>query len=173
MNLNVIFLIAALGVTSVAAYMGNDWASTHGLTILVNGKWVIQATGWPAVWPSLGMGFLVGTVVGLTIGTLLSERLIHALETRKSKAAEKAEQTLSKLRQEMALKSDKIDAEIKKAVSLATANSQDWVEKHRIESESYRIKALQLERKVITLEKRMKGSQQKAARLKKAQLKSV
>jgi hypothetical protein len=106
MNLNVIFIIAALGVTSVAAYMTNDWASTHGLTILVNGKWVIQATGWPAVWPSLGMGFLVGTVVGLTIGTLLSDRLIHALKTRKNKAAEKAEKTLSKLRQEMAMKSD-------------------------------------------------------------------
>lgn len=171
--MNLIFLIAALGVTLVAVYMANDWASTHGLVILVGEKWTMQATGWPAVWPSVGMGFLVGTVAGITIGILLSDRLIHVLEARKDKATEQAEKALSKQRQELAVKSGKIDAEIKNAVSIATANSHEWVEKHRIEAESNRIKALQLERKVITLEKRMKGTQQKAARLKKAQLKSV
>ncbi|SER89027.1 hypothetical protein [Giesbergeria anulus] len=171
--MNLIFLIAALGVSLVAAYMVNDWASTHGLAILVGDTWAMQAKGWPAVWPTISVGLLVGTVLGITIGTVLSGRLAQALEAQKDEATEKAQKALSKQRQELAAKSARIDAEIKNAIAIATANSQEWVETHRLEAESNRIKALQLERKIDTLEKRMKGSQQKAARLKKAQLKSV
>ena len=171
--MNLIFLIAALGVSSVAAYMIHDWASTHGLAILVGNTWAMQAKGWHAVWPTISMGLLVGTVLGITIGTVLSGRLAQALEAKKDEATEKAEKALAKQRQELAAKSARMDAEIKNAVTLATTSSQEWAEKHRLEAESNRIKVLQLERKIDTLEKRMKGSQQKAARLKKAQLKSV
>ena len=171
--MNLIFLLLALGVSSVAAYMAHDWASTHGLAILVDGTWAMQAKGWPAVLPTISVGLLVGTVLGITIGTVLSGRLAQALETKKDEATEQAQKALSKQRQELAAKSARIDAEIKNAIAITTANSQEWAEKHRLEAESNRIKALQLERKIDTLEKRMKGSQQKAARLKKAQLKSV
>ena len=171
--MNLIFLITALGMSLVAVYMVNDWASTHGLAILVDGTWAIQAKGWPAVWPTLSVGLLAGTVVGISLGILLSGRLTQALEAQKDEATEKAEKALAKQRQELAAKSARMDAEIKNAVTLATTSSQEWAEKHRLEAESNRIKALQLERKIDTLEKRMKGSQQKAARLKKAQLKSI
>ena len=171
--MNLIFLITTLGVSLVAAYMAHDWASTHGLAILVGETWAMQAKGWPAVWPTLSVGLLAGTVVGISLGILLSGRLAQALETKKDEATEKSQKALSKQRQELAAKSARMDAEIKNAVTLATTSSQEWAEKHRLEAESNRIKALQLERKIDTLEKRMKGSQQKAARLKKAQLKSV
>ena len=171
--MNLIFLIAALGMSLVAAYMLNDWASTHGLAILVGDTWAMQAKGWPAVWPTISVGLLVGTVLGITIGTVLSGRLAQALEAQKDEATEQAQKALSKQRQELAAKSARMDAEIKNAITLATANSQELTEKHKLEAENNRIKALQLERKIDTLEKRLKGSQQKAARLKKAQLKSV
>lgn len=171
--MNLIFLLLALGVSSVAAYMAHDWASTHGLAILIGDTWTMQAKGWPAVWPSISVGLLVGSVVGISLGILLSGRLAQALETKKDEATEQAQKALSKQRQELAAKSARIDAEIKNAITLATAGNQESVEKYKIEAENNRFKISQLERKIDTLEKRLKGSQQKAARLKKAQLKSV
>lgn len=171
--MNLIFLLLALGVSSVAAYMAHDWASTHGLAILIGDTWTMQAKGWPAVWPSISVGLLVGSVVGISLGILLSGRLAQALETKKDEATEQAQKALSKQRQELAAKSAKIDAEIKNAIALATAGNQESVEKYKIEAENNRLKISQLERKIDTLEKRLKGSQQKSARLKKAQLKSV
>jgi len=171
--MNPLFLIVTLVITSAAAYLANDWASTHGLAILVGNTWTMQAKGWPAVWLTLGVGLLLGILVGISLGILLSGRLAQALEARKDEATEKAQKALSKQRQELAMKSAKMDAEIQNAVAVAIAQRQETAKKYRIETESNRMKALQLERKIDTLEKRLKGSQQKAARLKKAQLKSV
>lgn len=171
--MNFIFIISALGLIWVAGYSAHEWAVAHALAELSDGKWAIQAEGWAALWLPLTMGLLTGAAAGIGLGLVASRRLAQVLQEGKDKAVEQAEKSLSEQRQELSKKRASIDFEIQKLVKESTAASSQRAENFSLENEKNKDEVLRLQRKIRIIEGQLKGAHQKAARLKKAQLKSL
>lgn len=171
--MNFFSLMTIIVISCISIWFVDDWTQTHALAQTVGTKWIIPHEGWSSLWRLLSVGLLAGAVIGLVCGLALSEKLTKLLTKRKSEAIDTAEKVLSAERQALAKKRSAIDAEIKKNVALLTTASQELAEKSTLAYQKEREKVLNLERKIVSMEGRMKGAQQKAARLKKAQLKSV
>lgn len=167
----IVFVVLAVGF--VAAYLLNSWATAHALAVLIGDQWSIQAHGWGGLWPVLAVGMLAGAVMGVALGVGLSGKLAEVLAERQSSSADQAQKALQAQRQELAKRQAGIDAEIKKVADERIKSIKEWGEKIAIENEKNKDEILRLQRKTGIIEGRMKGAQQKAARLKKARLMSV
>ena len=169
-----IFLgFVALAIMFVAGYLLNGWATSHALAVLEADKWVIQAEGWEALWQALAVGTVAGVAAGLALGVVLSGKLGDALQERRSSAHAEAQKALQAKRQELAKREADIDEQIQTVTSERIKSINEWSEKIALENEKNKDEILRLQRKSGIIEGRMKGAQQKAARLKKARLKSV
>ena len=173
--MNLILIICTLGLVGLAGYMAHGWATSHALAVLVGDSWSIQAEGWAALWPPVSAGLLAGAVVGLALGVVLSGKLAEALAERQRSrsSADEAQKALQAQRLELARERAMLDAEIQKNVAESTASIKEWSEKKEIENEKLRREVLRLQQKERIIEGRLKGAQQKANRLKKAQLMRV
>lgn len=170
--MNFILIIAALGLAALAVYSINAWAVAHALFVLVGDSWVIQAEGWDALWPPLATGLMAGAAVGLAIGWVAFGRLSQVLQENRNEAIQEAEKSLFEQRQELAKKRAGIDFEIQKLVKESTAASSQRAENFSLENEKNKDEVLRLQRKIKIIEGKLKGAQQKAARI-KARLTSV
>lgn len=170
--MNLIFIIAALGVVGVAGYSAHEWAAAHALFALVGEEWHMQARGWAALWPPLTLGLLVAAVPAFALGLVASRRLAQALQADKEKVTEQAEKALSDQRQELAKKRASIDFEIQNIIKESIAAANQRAENFLLENEKNKDEILRLQRKLRIIEGQLKGAQQKAARI-KARLTSV
>ena len=171
--MNVILFALAGGLVFVAAYMANTWVTAHALAVTAGDSWAIQATGWPALWPVLAVGLLVGAAAGLALGLVLSGKLAEALGDKHTDAAKEAEKALQAQRLELARERAGIDQKIQQVADERIKSIKQWAEKTTLENEKNKDEILRLQRKTGIIEGRMKGAQQKAARIKKAQLMRV
>lgn len=172
--MNLILIICTLGLVGLAGYMAHGWATSHALAVLVGDSWSIQAEGWAALWPPVSAGLLAGAVVGLALGVVLSGKLAEALAERQRSrsSADEAQKALQAQRLELAKRQAGIDAEIKEVADERIKSIKEWGEKIALENEKNKDEILRLQRKNGIMEGRMKGAQQKAARI-KARLTSV
>lgn len=171
--MNLILLAMAGGLVFVAAYMANAWVTAHALAVAAGNSWAIQATGWPALWPVLAVGLLVGAVAGLALGLVLSGKLAEALSDKRTDAVKEAEKALQAQRVELARERAGIDQKIQQVADERIKSMKEWSEKIALENEKNKDEILRLQRKTGIMEGRLKGAQQKANRLKKAQLTRV
>lgn len=170
--MNFILIICTMGLVGLAGYMVNGWATSHALAVLVGDSWSIQAEGWAALWPPVSAGLLAGAVVGLALGVVLSGKLAEALEDKRSAAVKEAEKALQAQRLELARERAGIDQKIQQVADERIKSIKEWSEKIALENEKNKDEILRLQRKTGIMEGRMKGAQQKAARI-KARLTSV
>ena len=171
--MNLILLVMAGGLVFVAAYMANTWVTSHALAVAAGDQWAIQASGWPALWPVLAVGLLVGAAAGLALGLVLSGKLADALADKRTDAAKEAEKALQAQRLDLARERAGIDQKIQQVADERIKSIKEWAEKTALENEKNKDEILRLQRKTGIIEGRMKGAQQKAARIKKAQLMRV
>lgn len=168
------FLIFAFAAfLGVCFWLVNGWLAGHALVVAVGDKWEIAAQGW-GLFLSLG-GPLVafGLLIGLAVGVPAGSRLLGLLVEKQGEEIDEKREALTAERHRIEAIKAKLDGEILKAAmegrkegaGLAAAAQQA-----RFAAED---KVNGLERRQKALEGRLKGAQQKAARLKKkAQLKS-
>lgn len=169
-----IFLgFVALAIMFVAGYLLNGWATSHALAVLEAEKWVIQAEGWEALWQVLAVGVVAGVAAGLALGVVLSGKLAEALADKRTDAAKEAEKVLQAQRLDLARERAGIDQKIQQVADERIKSIKEWAEKTALENEKNKDEILRLQRKTGIIEGRMKGAQQKAARIKKAQLMRV
>lgn len=171
--MNLILIICTLGLVGLAGYMAHGWATSHALAVLVGEGWSIQAEGWAALWPPVSVGLLAGAVVGLALGVVLSGRLAEALSDKRTNAAKEAEKALQAQRLELTRERAGIDQKIQQVADERIKSIKQWAENIALENEKNKDEILRLQRKTGIMEGRLKGAQQKANRLKKAQLMRV
>lgn len=159
-----IFLLglAAVGIIGMTGYIIHSWVSEHALAVAMDGRWMVQAEGWASLWILLVVGLLAGAVMGLSLGVAASGRIAEALSAAHEDSFEQAR---TQLQQERA----RLEEKIRKSTEKAYDASRIYNEKFQQE----RDKSLLLERKIKSMEGRMKGAQQKATRIKKVLLKSL
>lgn len=170
--MNLILIICTLGLVGLAGYMAHGWATSHALAVLVGDSWSIQAEGWAALWPVLAVGLLAGAAVGCALGLVLSGKLAEALSDKRTDAVKEAEKALQAQRVELARERAGIDEKIQQVADERIKSIKQWAEKIALENEKNKDEILRLQRKTGIMEGRMKGAQQKAARI-KARLTSV
>ena len=171
--MTVFLVIIALGLLWLAAYTLHGWVTAHALAVAVGEQWSIQAQGWAALWPTVAAGLLAGAVVGLVIGLVASGRIAEALEDKRSAAVKEAEKALQAQRLELARERSGIDQKIQQVADERIKSIKQWAENIALENEKNKDEILRLQRKTGIMEGRLKGAQQKANRLKKAQLTRV
>lgn len=161
----IIFIVLIAGTTIYVVL--NKWVQSHGLAVLHEyGKWQIDLVGWEALWPTLAVGACAGVVIALLITMLLSDTLYSLVHSHfEDKNAEEKE-ALSQLRQELNKRQASIDAEIKKNAAEYAASYEATIE--LLETSRYQLKKENeyLKRKNDIISNRLKGSQQKAKRIK-------
>lgn len=154
-----IFLgFVALAIIFVAGYLLNGWATSHALAVLEADKWVIQAEGWTGLWPLLTVGLLTGVAVGLAVGLVMSGKIAQAIASGKDTALDAARADLAKREQTLT-----------QHIIHSTKEASDKALKYAAETNQAEEKLLHAQRKQRIIEGRLKGAQQKAARLKKTQ----
>lgn len=170
----IIYFFAAV-IIIVAGYMLNDWVMAHALAVATDGKWALQADGWSGLWPLITVGMIAGLAVGVTLGVLISRKLANALNKRRELAEIDTQKELDKQRLALARKEAEIDARIKSIAEERISAIQKQADALAIENEKTRTELLRLKKKSEIIEGRLKGAQQKAARIKKkkAQLTSL
>lgn len=165
--------IIIIGIIVLAGWLLHGWVDSHALAVLVGDRWNIQAEGWAALWPTLAVGLLAGLFFGFIVGMLLSEKLGEALSDKRTETAKQAEKELHQQRLELARERAGIDQKIQQVADERIKSIKEWAEKTALENEKNKDEILRLQRKTGIMEGRMKGAQQKAARIKKAQLMRV
>ena len=156
--MRIILLIMVAGVVGLAGYMLNGWVAAHALAVAADGEWSIQAEGWSGLWPLVEVGLLAGLAAGVAIGLVVSGKISQALASSKDAALDTARADLAK--REQALTQRIIDS---------TKDSNHKALKYAAETNQVEEKLLHAQRKQRIIEGRLKGAQQKAARIKKAQ----
>lgn len=166
--LSIIFIaLVIIGIATYAILSG--WINSHGLAILSDsGKWHIDSTGWEALWPTLTVGAAAGLIVSLVIFILLSESLHSLFSSHVEERHTEEKAALSELRQELNKRQAGIDAEIKKNLAENISSYEATIE--ILERSRYEIKKENelLKSKNDIIASRLKGAQQKAARIKKS-----
>lgn len=156
--MTIFFLIIFAGVIWLAGYMLNSWVTIHALAVAAGAEWSIQGVGWDGLWPLLSVGLVAGVAVGVAVGLVVSGKIAEAIASGKDAALDTARADLAK--REQALTHRIIES---------TKDANDKALKYAAETNQSEEKLLRAQRKQRIIEGRLKGAQQKAARLKKAQ----
>lgn len=161
-----ILALLALGT----AYLLNAWVGDHALAVVTpGGDWEIAATGWGGVWPVLLAGLITGVSVGLIAGSKIGDLVTAWLAS----SADAAKQQLVAERQQIEAAKAMIDGEIQKAALEGRKEGAERASEAIEAMFAAQDKATWLERRLKATEGRLKGANQKAARMqKKAQLMS-
>ena len=161
-----LFILVGLVILFIG-WMIHSWVITHALSVLTDGKWYVQAEGWSGLWPTVSAGLLAGLGVGLFLGVTLASELGKYLQERKNDSLGDAQAALEK--QRLALSKDRagVDAHIQKV-------SQERISAIKKHNEALALEKEQLKRdfaaqknRADIIEGKLKGAQQKNARLKK------
>lgn len=156
--MTIFLLIIFAGVVWLAGYMLHSWVTAHALAVAVGAEWSIQAVGWAGLWPLLSVGLLAGVAMGVAVGLVVSGKIAEAIASGKDAALETARADLAKREQALTQR-----------VIHSTKEANDRALKYAAETNQAEEKLLRAQRKQRIIEGRLKGAQQKAARLKKAQ----
>jgi len=156
-----VILVAAL------AYVTHTWVDARALAMVVGDKWVISGVGWSGMLPILLAGLIPGLVLGLFAGSgfgKLIEKWIddgmHA--TRQGLAEDRANLQSAYANLDYQIKNATDQGRREGAVVAREASQARQIAEGRVSN---------MERKLNALQGRLRGAQQKAARMrKKAQL---
>ena len=166
------FLIAAFAaLIGLCLWLMNGWLASHALMVAVGDKWEMAEQGWGLFLSLGGPLAAVGLLIGLAIGIPAGSRLLGLLVEKQGADVEASRKALAVERQELEAAKADLDSQVRQAAA------QGRQEGARIAQEAAEARfvaedrAKGMERRQIALEGRLKGAQQKAARMqKKAQL---
>lgn len=160
----ILFLLLGL-----LGWITQSWVIAHGLAVLTpNGHWAMMGEGWHGVGYILIIGLIIGLVAGAFAGSGFSG-LIKSWIARNDDAARRE---LLEERQKIELIKTQMDGLIKKATLEGRQQGAEIADRASLARFEAEDKARRLEGRLNTVEGRLKGSQQKAARIKKTQLTS-
>ena len=165
------FLIAAFAaLIGLCFWLMNGWLDGHALMVKVGGEWETAAQGW---WLFLSLGgplAAFGLLIGLAVGVPAGSRLLGLLIEKQGADVEASRKAIAAERKELEAAKAALDEQMRQAAAQGReegARIARGANEARFAAED---KAKGMERRQRTLEGRLKGAQQKAARIKKAQL---
>jgi hypothetical protein len=148
-------------------WITQSWVITHGLAVLTpSGHWEMMGEGWHGVGYILIIGLIIGLVGGVFAGSGFADLIKSWITSNDDAAREK----LLEERQQIELVKTQMDDRIKKAFMDGRKVGAAMAEKASLARFEAEDKARRQDERNQALEGRLKGSQQKAARLKKTLL---
>jgi hypothetical protein len=148
-------------------WITQSWVITHGLAVLTpSGHWEMMGEGWHGVGYILIIGLIIGLVGGVFAGSGFADLIKSWITSNDDAAREK----LLEERQQIELVKTQMDDRIKKAFMDGRKEGAAMAEKASLARFEAEDKARRQDERNQALEGRLKGSQQKAARLKKTLL---
>lgn len=161
------YLILSI-LAGLLAWATHTWVDARALAVIVGDKWVINDQGWSGMWPILLAGLIPGLLFGLFAGSgfgkLIEKWIDDGMEATRAALAQE--------RQHIEAQKSNLDAQIRKATSLARQQAVEEVKKAEMAMFEARNHAETLENRVKSMEGRLKGAQQRAKRKEKALLTS-
>jgi hypothetical protein len=148
-------------------WITQSWVVAHGLAVLTpSGHWEMMGEGWHGVGYILIIGLIIGLVGGVFAGSGFADLIKSWITSNDDAAREK----LLEERQQIELVKTQMDDRIKKAFMDGRKEGAAMAEKASLARFEAEDKARRQDERNQALEGRLKGSQQKAARLKKTLL---
>lgn len=161
-----LFILVGLVILFIA-YILNSWVSTHAIAILIDGTWTLQHKGWEAMFPPVTAGLLAGLGVGIFLGIGLANKLGEYLQERNNDGIADANAELERQRLALAKASAGVDAQIQKVSGERISAIKKHNEALTLENEQLKRDFLAQKNRADIIEAKLKGAQQKNARLKK------
>jgi len=154
-------------ILGLLGWITQSWVITHGLAVLTpSGHWEMMGEGWHGVGYLLVLGMIIGLVAGAFAGSEFADLIKSWIASNDDTAREK----LLEERQQIELMKTQMDGLIKKATLAGRKEGAEMAEKASLARFEAEDKARRLEGRLNAVEGRLKGSQQKAARIKKTLL---
>lgn len=148
-------------------WITQSWVVIHGLVVLTpSGRWEMMGEGWHGVGYLLVFGMIIGLVGGVFVGSGFADLIKSWIASNDDAAREK----LLEERQQIESVKTQIDGRIKKAFMDGRKEGAEMAERASLARFAAEDKARRLENRLNAVEGRLKGSQQKAARIKKTLL---
>lgn len=148
-------------------WITQSWVVIHGLVVLTpSGHWEMMGEGWHGVGYILIIGLIIGLVAGAFAGSEFADLIKSWITSNDDAAREK----LLEERQQIELVKTQMDGRIKKAFMDGRKEGAAMAEKASLARSEAEAKARRQNECNQALKGRLKGSQQKAARIKKALL---
>lgn len=163
----ILLFILSILVLLFIAYLLNSWVQVHAIAVLIDGTWTMQAKGWSALLPQISAGLLAGLGVGFCIGILLANELAKFLQNRKNDSLADAQNALDNQRIALAKERASIDAHVQKVTSERVSAIKKNNDALTLENDTLKRDLIAQKNKLGIIEGRLKGAQQKNARLKK------
>ena len=135
--------------------------------MLIDDRWTLQAKGWEAIFPPVTAGLLAGLGVGVFLGVTLSNELGKYLQERKNDSLGDAQAALEKQRLALAKDRAGVDAHIQKVSGERISAIKKHNEALALENEQLKRDFAAQKNRADIIEGKLKGAQQKNARLKK------
>lgn len=156
-----IYLIGVISLIMLfAAWMLHSWISSHGLVVIMDDKWVLQSQGWAAFMPMTLMFVFLGVVLGFSLGAMLSKELAQYLTERQNEVKKDAQMRLAEQQKSS-------DQHLQKVLQHRTDALKKDNDALRSDNQKLGQENNTLKHKIDIIENRLKGAQQKNARLKK------
>ena len=166
------FLALALAaLLGISLWLISGWLDGHALMVSVGDKWEIAAQGWGLFLTLGGPLAAAGLLIGLAIGIPAGSRLLGFLVEKQGADVEASRKALAVERQGLEAAKAALDGQIRQAADQGRQEGARIAQEATEARFSAEDKAKGMERRQRALEGRLKGAQQKAARMqKKAQL---
>ena len=158
----ILFLLLGL-----LGWITQSWVVVHGLAVLTpSGHWEMMGEGWHGV----GYILIIGLVIGLAAGVFAGSGFADLIKSWITSNDDAAREKLLEERQQIELMKTQMDGLIKKATLAGRKEGAEMAERASLARLEADDKARRLKSRLSTVEGRLKGSQQKAARIKKTLL---
>ena len=158
----ILFLLLGL-----LGWITQSWVVVHGLAVLTpSGHWEMMGEGWHGVGYILIIGMVIGLAAGVFAGSGFADLIKSWIASNDATALAK----LFEERQQIELMKTQMDGLIKKATLAGRKEGAEMAERASLARFEAEDKARRQDERNQALEGRLKGSQQKAARIKKTLL---
>jgi len=162
-----ILVLSLIAITVLSIWLANGWLSSRALAVAIGNNWEITAQGWGLLLSLGGPLFSIGLLIGLLAGILAGSKLLGLLTAKQGADIEASRMDLATQWQALEAAKAALDGQIQQA---AARGRQDGA---RIAHEATQAqlaaeeRANKMEYRKRILEGRLKGAQQKAARIQK------